>query len=82
MPPGTTKRRTTPNLKRKNNQNCQKIELYGNFDNQGVKEETFFQAGRRGGDRLSKEKKIKTMNSKMTTNSQLATAVLKKMKTN
>ena len=28
MPPGTTKRRTTTNLKRKNNQNCQKIKLY------------------------------------------------------
>ena len=28
MPPCTTKRRTT-NLKTKNNQNCQKIELYG-----------------------------------------------------
>ena len=29
MPPHTTKRRTTTNLKTKNNQNCQKIELYG-----------------------------------------------------
>ena len=28
MPPHTTKR-TTTNLKTKNNQNCQKIELYG-----------------------------------------------------
>ena len=28
MPPCTTKRRTT-NLKTKNNQNCQKIELFG-----------------------------------------------------
>ena len=28
VPPRTTKRRTT-NLKTKNNQNCQKIELYG-----------------------------------------------------
>ena len=28
MPPRTTKRRTTTNLKRKN-QNCQKIKLYG-----------------------------------------------------
>ena len=28
VPPHTTKRRTT-NLKTKNNQNCQKIELYG-----------------------------------------------------
>ena len=29
MPPRTTKRRTTTNLKTKNNQNYQKIELYG-----------------------------------------------------
>ena len=29
LPPRTTKRRTTRNLKTKNNQNCQKIELYG-----------------------------------------------------
>ena len=28
-PPRTTKRRTTTNLKTKNNQNCQKIELHG-----------------------------------------------------
>ena len=30
MPPHTTKRRTT-NLKTKNNQNCQEIELYGSL---------------------------------------------------
>ena len=30
LPPHTTKTRTTTNLKTKNNQNCQKIELYGN----------------------------------------------------
>ena len=29
LPPRTTKRRTTTNLKTKNNQNYQKIELYG-----------------------------------------------------
>ena len=29
VPPRTTKRRTTTNLKTKNNQNCQKIKLYG-----------------------------------------------------
>ena len=29
VPPCTTERRTTTNLKTKNNQNCQKIELYG-----------------------------------------------------
>ena len=31
MPPPTTKRRTTTNSITKNNQNCQKIELYGNL---------------------------------------------------
>ena len=31
MPPSTNKRRTTTNLKTKNNQNCQKIELYGSL---------------------------------------------------
>ena len=30
LPPRTTKR-TTPNLKTKNNQNCEKIELYGSL---------------------------------------------------
>ena len=29
LPPCTTKRGTTTNLKTKNNQNCQKIKLYG-----------------------------------------------------
>ena len=29
LPPHTTKRRTTTNLKIKNNQNCQQIEVYG-----------------------------------------------------
>ena len=29
VPPRTTKRRTITNLKTKNNQNCQKTELYG-----------------------------------------------------
>ena len=31
MPPHTTKRRTTTNLKTKSNQNSQKIELYGSL---------------------------------------------------
>ena len=47
MPLCTTKRRTTINLKMRNNQNCQKIKLYGN---QGVQEETFIQTGRMGRD--------------------------------
>ena len=47
MPPFTIKRRTTTNLKTKNNQNCQKIKLYGIKD-QGVKE-TVTQTSRRDG---------------------------------
>ena len=31
LPPCTTKRRTATHLKTKNNQNCQKVELYGNL---------------------------------------------------
>ena len=51
VPPRTTKISTT-NLKTKTNQKCQKIELYGTKElNQGVKEETFIQTGRRGRDR-------------------------------
>ena len=50
LPPHTTKRRTTTNLNNKNNQNCQKIKLYGS-ENQGVKEETFIQTIRRGRNR-------------------------------
>ena len=44
MPPCTTKRRTTSNLKTKNNNNCQKIKLYGSLTT-NVKEETFNQTG-------------------------------------
>ena len=36
MLPNTTKRRTT-NLKTKNNQNCQKIELYGSLTTKKLK---------------------------------------------
>ena len=36
VPSHTTKRRTT-NLKTKNNQNCQKIELYGSLTNKELK---------------------------------------------
>ena len=35
--PHTTKRRTTTNLKTKNNHNCQKIELYGNLTTKELK---------------------------------------------
>ena len=48
LPPHTTKRRTTTNLKTENNPKCQKIEWKSN--NQGVKAETFIQTSRRGGD--------------------------------
>ena len=37
MPPRTNKRRTTTNLKTKNNQNCQKIELYGSLTTKELK---------------------------------------------
>ena len=37
LPPHTTKRRTTTNLKTKNNQNCQKIELYGSLTTKELK---------------------------------------------
>ena len=37
LPPGTTKRRTTTNLKTKNYQNCQKIELYGSLTTKELK---------------------------------------------
>ena len=39
----TTKKRITSNLTKENNQNCQKIKLYGR-----INEETFIQTGRRG----------------------------------
>ena len=37
MPPRTTKRRIATNLKTKNNQNCQKTELYGSPTNKDLK---------------------------------------------
>ena len=37
VPPRTTKRRTTTNLKTKNNQDCQKIELYRNLKTEELK---------------------------------------------
>ena len=37
MPPHTTKRRPTTNLKTKNNQNCQKIKLYGSLTTKELK---------------------------------------------
>ena len=38
MPTCTTKRRTTTNLKTKNNQNCQKIKLFGSPTTKELKE--------------------------------------------
>ena len=43
-------KRTTTNLKTKNNQICQKIKLYG-VQHRGVKDETFIQTGRKVRDR-------------------------------
>ena len=37
VPPHTTKRRTTTDLKTKNNQNCQKVELYGSLTTKELK---------------------------------------------
>ena len=37
MPTHTTKRRTTTNLKTKNNQNCQKIKVYGSLTTKEIK---------------------------------------------
>ena len=42
MPPCTTKRRTTTNLKTKNNQNCQKIKLYGSLTTKELKKKHSF----------------------------------------
>ena len=37
LPPRTTKRRTTTNLKTKNNYNCQKVKLYGSLTTKELK---------------------------------------------
>ena len=50
MLPHTSKRRTTTNLKTRNNQNCQKMKTVWKSDNQGVIEETLIKTNRRGGD--------------------------------
>ena len=42
LPPCTTKRRTTTNLKTKNNQNCQKIKLYGSPTTKELKKKHSF----------------------------------------
>ena len=40
MPPHTTKRRTTTNLKTKNNQICHKIKLYGSLMTKELKKQS------------------------------------------
>ena len=56
LPPRTNKRRTTTNLKIKNNQNCQKIELYGSPITKELKKkcsprlEGGVETGRQGGE--------------------------------
>ena len=42
MPPCAAKRRITTNLKTKNNQNCQKTELYGSLTNKELKKKHSF----------------------------------------
>ena len=49
VPPYTTKRRTTTNLKAKHNHNCQKIKLHGSLTTKEL-EGTFIQTSRRDGD--------------------------------
>ena len=51
VPPCTTKRRTTTNLKSKKQPELPENRTVWKFDNQGVKEETFIQTSRRGGDK-------------------------------
>ena len=46
VPPRTTKRRTTTNLKTKNNKNCQKIELYGSLTTKELKSKHSFRLER------------------------------------
>ena len=50
MPPLTTKRRTTTNFKNKKQPELTENRTVWKSDNQGVKEETFIQTSRRGGD--------------------------------
>ena len=50
VPPHTTKRRTTTNVKTKNQPELTENQTVWKPNNQGVKEETFTQTGRRGGD--------------------------------
>ena len=51
VPTHTTKRMTTTNLKTKTTRTDKKNQTVWKSDNQGVKEKTLIQTGRRGGDR-------------------------------
>ena len=70
MPPCTTKRRTTTNLKTKNNQNSQKIEVYGSPTTKELKKKHSFrpvggvEMGSWGGEDLGKEGGWRTKSSK------------------
>ena len=50
LPPRITKTRTTTNLKTKTQRELTENQTVWKSDNQGIKEETFIQTGRRGGD--------------------------------
>ena len=50
VPPCTTKRRTTTNLEKKISRTARISNCMEKSNNQGVKEETFIQTGRRGRD--------------------------------
>ena len=52
--PGTTKRRTIKNLKTKNNQNCQKIELYGSPTTKELKTHSSRLVGKGGEGKLER----------------------------
>ena len=52
LPPCTTKRRTTTHLKNKKQPEWTENQAVWKSNNQGVKEETFIQASRRGGEGL------------------------------
>ena len=58
MPPCTTKRRTTENLKTKNNQNCQKIKLYGSPTTKELKKKHSFRQGG-GAEKGSREERTR-----------------------
>ena len=64
MPPHMTRRKTTPNLNTKNNQNCQKIKLYGSPTTKELKKKYSsrlvdgVETGSQGGEEVMKSKDL------------------------